>query len=546
MDIVLHPYDLEYGYIDPNGKDSPSLDNIYIRSDFIRYEGNKDGIIISLFYDSEYLKDFDANTDSLGINIMFYNEDKKFMYGMEYNTYPSSWLIFSNNGESQEYTHSNFTVNTPTYLRLCIGHIDRHPISRLSIISEINVRSEYYFYMINGEIMIKGIPEVPESDIYPKGSWSVSPYTNYGLPCTGLMIPTDVKLPECDIPDGSWRISTYINDGILYTKLMIGLSVADTDVEYPFINLFDYVRVLSPPHGLDKLFPVSKIKIPLNSPEETEYTLSNNFTNQSLSSTSNKVNQDLYARIMAVPDKSTILNTAKENSSNLIKMATNGYVTLVQDEQGGTLEIVISSEPDYLQAQNVWRWNVNGLGFSSTGYNGDYGTAITMDGAIVADRITAGTMFADRIRGGTLVLGGYDNVNGVCKVVNENEETICELNCRGAFIKGQVDSINESNGLVCRMHNGRFSYYKNDVEVGFIDGTYLYEGDDNPSIYVRSNKGLIISSEWLGVTDSRGDVYSTARDTNIDIVTNISYNSDGQITGVEKRTLSFMKGIMMS
>lgn len=540
MDIILHPYDLEYGYLIPGyGTESSLSDNSSLLTDFIEYDGNKDTISLTMVYSSE------NTTDYFGVNIFFYNDDKEFLYCRSSSSYPSTWLTF-NSGETKEYSDSQLTTNTPKYLRLCIRYSTRITIPQISIISTIEVKSEYYFYMLNGEVMIKGVPDVPESDIYPKASWSVSPYENNGLPCTGLMIPTDVKLPECSIPDGSWRIRTYINDGVPYTKLMIGLSVADTDVEYPFINLFDYVRVLSPPHGLDKLFPVSKIKIPLNSPEETEYTLSNNFTNQSLSSISNKVNQDLYARIMAVPDKSTILNTAKENSSNLIKMATNGYVTLVQDEQGGTLEIVISSEPDYLQAQNVWRWNVNGLGFSSTGYNGDYGTAITMDGAIVADRITAGTMFADRIRGGTLVLGGYDNVNGVCKVVNENEETICELNCRGAFIKGQVDSINESNGLLCRMHNGRFSYYKNDVEVGFIDGTYLYEGDDNPSIYVRSNKGLIISSGWLGVTDSSGNVYSTARDTNIDVVTNISYNSDGQITGVEKRTLSFMKGIMMS
>lgn len=40
----------------------------------------------------------------------------------------------------------------------------------------------------------------------------------------------------------------------------------------------------------------------------------------------------------------------------------------------------------------MWRWNSAGLGYSKNGYNGDYGLAITMNGAIVADFITVGTL----------------------------------------------------------------------------------------------------------------------------------------------------------
>lgn len=40
----------------------------------------------------------------------------------------------------------------------------------------------------------------------------------------------------------------------------------------------------------------------------------------------------------------------------------------------------------------MWRWNSGGLGYSSTGYNGEYALAMTMDGAIVADFINAGIL----------------------------------------------------------------------------------------------------------------------------------------------------------
>ena len=52
---------------------------------------------------------------------------------------------------------------------------------------------------------------------------------------------------------------------------------------------------------------------------------------------------------------------------------------------------------DVTTATKVWRWNSGGLGYSSTGYEGTYTTAITQDGAIVADFITTGTLNASLI-----------------------------------------------------------------------------------------------------------------------------------------------------
>ena len=67
-----------------------------------------------------------------------------------------------------------------------------------------------------------------------------------------------------------------------------------------------------------------------------------------------------------------------------------GYVVLHPAEH--PQEILIMDSPNIDDALRVWRWNSSGLGYSSTGYNGTYGTAITMNGAIVADYITAGTL----------------------------------------------------------------------------------------------------------------------------------------------------------
>ena len=51
-------------------------------------------------------------------------------------------------------------------------------------------------------------------------------------------------------------------------------------------------------------------------------------------------------------------------------------------------ELLIMDTNDTKTATKVWRWNINGLGYSSNGYNGPYSTALTMDGRFVASAIT--------------------------------------------------------------------------------------------------------------------------------------------------------------
>ncbi len=84
------------------------------------------------------------------------------------------------------------------------------------------------------------------------------------------------------------------------------------------------------------------------------------------------------------------LKKAILNATNLITGHSGGYVVLNPAEK--PQEILILDAPSIEEAVKVWRWNSGGLGYSSTGYNGEFALAMTMDGAIVADFITAGTL----------------------------------------------------------------------------------------------------------------------------------------------------------
>ena len=84
------------------------------------------------------------------------------------------------------------------------------------------------------------------------------------------------------------------------------------------------------------------------------------------------------------------LKKAIANATSLIMGHSGGYVVLNPAEK--PQEILILDAPTLEEAVNVWRWNSGGLGYSSTGYNGEYALAMTMDGAIVADFINAGIL----------------------------------------------------------------------------------------------------------------------------------------------------------
>ncbi|NHI72475.1 hypothetical protein ET004_09700 [Lactococcus petauri] len=94
--------------------------------------------------------------------------------------------------------------------------------------------------------------------------------------------------------------------------------------------------------------------------------------------------------------RSEELISAVNNATQWITGNKGGYVLL--DPKDAPERILIMDKPNAKDAKKVWQWNVDGLGYSSTGINGQYGLAMTRDGHIVADFIKAGTLEGIKIR----------------------------------------------------------------------------------------------------------------------------------------------------
>lgn len=111
-------------------------------------------------------------------------------------------------------------------------------------------------------------------------------------------------------------------------------------------------------------------------------------------SESNKSNANINKELKKV-DSNSILQQAREDATKIINHPFNGNLYI--DENSGVLYLLDTNDP--LTASSVWKWSLGGLGYSSTGINGNFETAITQDGQIVANFITTGIIQADRIEG---------------------------------------------------------------------------------------------------------------------------------------------------
>lgn len=111
----------------------------------------------------------------------------------------------------------------------------------------------------------------------------------------------------------------------------------------------------------------------------------------------------------------SILSQAQQNAENLINHPFKGNLFI--DETTGVLYLMDTNNPS--TAKNVWKWSLGGLGFSSTGVNGTYTIAITQDGSIVADFITAGKINTNLIEGYNELVTSVSNSTKKIKTIEE-------------------------------------------------------------------------------------------------------------------------------
>ena len=256
------------------------------------------------------------------------------------------------------------------------------------------------------------------------------------------------------------------------------------------VNLCDTVTIYHKELGVNIKAKVIKTVYDTIAEKYTKIELGSARTNMS-SIISQTVKEATDAKNIAISSKSEVTAAYQEaiaNATAAITGNSGGYIRLNPSEN--PQELLIMNTADASTATKIWRWNLSGLGYSSTGYNGTYKTAITQDGHIVADFIDTGTLTANIIKAGIM-----QSTNGEFSFNLESGHIeASDINITGG-------DINLDGGTLSVLN---YDGYKADLSGGVLD---LYQGAGTGS--GTGYKYLTFGSSMLLTTAISGNWYAT-------------------------------------
>lgn len=164
-----------------------------------------------------------------------------------------------------------------------------------------------------------------------------------------------------------------------------------------------------------------------------------------------------------VKDTKQTITTSTEQVQTAVTSAFNRALTDATNAINGVLgnsyviyegdQILVVDALPKEDATNVMRINAGGIGFSTTGIEGTFTSAWTIDGTLDMQQINVINLVADRIKGGSLRLGFYEGNNGIIELYDEYGNEV-----------GQIDQ----NGIVLTNPNG------DRLEISPVDGLNAY------------------------------------------------------------------------
>lgn len=203
-----------------------------------------------------------------------------------------------------------------------------------------------------------------------------------------------------------------------YVKNLVGVPSVDLDVSFinladteeykgltsERISLCDTVTVRFPALGVETKAKVVKTVWDVLADRYESISLSSSGSPRAdLSKTINEI-----AKTAEEKPSVSFLDAAIKHATDLISGGLGGHV-ITNYVNGYPSEILIMDTDNVSTAKNVFRLNMNGWGLSTTGIDGPYTTACTIDGNFNASIINSGEINGLLIKGGTIAAGALDD-----------------------------------------------------------------------------------------------------------------------------------------
>jgi phage minor structural protein len=367
----------------------------------------------------------------------------------------------------------------------------------------------------------------------------------------------DVVSPEELKQKGEKYFSEIQYENVVIEAKAVDLNLTDKSIER--FKLSDQIRVVSAPHGLNKYFRLTKQTLNLNKPESDKITLGKN-EKLTLSARGNQTDDEILGIMDNIVPPSSILQRAIENATALITSAMGGYVVKTNNE------LLIMDTDNIETATKVWRWNINGLGYSSTGYNGSYALAMTMDGRFVADAITVeGLEVGKNVLMGENATISWENVSNQPDILsNEQVTQITKNTITTEMIKGvtgtfsgkiiakdgEIGGLNISQNAI---YSGKDSYDDDNIAGVYLGYDGLAIGYDDDMCLKVSRMGKAEIRGYIDIRNGNTFLYSRYESTKATFAygntlhseisySSVRFNSDAIIhSELDSRTLKIVE-----
>lgn len=174
----------------------------------------------------------------------------------------------------------------------------------------------------------------------------------------------------------------------------------------------------------------------------------------------------------------------------MLGMLGNSYVVYEGDKI-----LVVDALPKE-EAHHVIMINSGGIAFSSTGINGPYESAWTIDNVLNMQHINVINLVADMIKGGTLKLGSNLNQNGQIEVYDEANNLIAKLDKNGLIMYGLDGSY-----LVVNNYVGFAGYDRTGAKTFWVSGDEFHQKKS----VIEEEITLCNKARFIAITVKDGD-----------------------------------------
>ena len=298
------------------------------------------------------------------------------------------------------------------------------------------------------------------------------------------------------------------------------------------MHIGDSIRIIARPFAVDQWLYLTEIRRDLQNIDKNTITLSGHVQARR---TITEQTIGVADTVKNLPSKASILDAAFKNVIALLNGIDGGYVTFETDGTDHITEIRIANNMDFEQATKCWRWNLGGLAYLHRDYptdDWDASVAMTMEGEVVADFITSGTLQSILIKGNTIQ--GNDISGGTI-----TGTSISGTNISGGTISGAHITSNSGNKYL-DIQGGEIQVIgKSGSSAGYLR---CYEGNKHGSFY---DYEFGISSHYSHAAWNSGGTYLQTSSHNI-IEAADSYSDERLKIDIETANDEYIKELVLN